>query len=165
MPEADFMMRPAEARDLAAILELERETPTAAHWSEEQYRRLFSTGERIVIVAESATVPRSDSETKSPIYGFLVAHAIGPEWELENLVVAPFVRRRGLGKCLIAELIARALSAKVHLIFLEVRESNQPARALYENAGFAPHARRNSYYANPPESALVYRRDLSRSLS
>ena len=50
-------------------------------------------------------------------------------------------------------------------VFLEVRESNAPAIALYERAGFKPVARRESYYpagsdGHPREDALVMRRGL-----
>lgn len=161
--DSSFVIRAANAGDLPAILDLDRQTPTAAHWSEEQYRRMFATGEhhtRLAIVAEPPRAPASPGsrEDKSPIRGFLVAHAVGPEWELENLVVAPSGRRRGLGKSLIGELIGRARAETAQSIFLEVRESNLAARALYENAGFVLQGRRNSYYANPPEDALIYRR-------
>jgi ribosomal-protein-alanine N-acetyltransferase len=42
-------------------------------------------------------------------------------------------------------------------VFLEVRESNAPARALYENAGFKQTGRRPSYYTSPLEDAILYR--------
>jgi ribosomal-protein-alanine N-acetyltransferase len=42
-------------------------------------------------------------------------------------------------------------------VFLEVRESNTAARTLYERAGFEQSGRRESYYTNPPEDAILYR--------
>jgi ribosomal-protein-alanine N-acetyltransferase len=47
-------------------------------------------------------------------------------------------------------------------VFLEVRESNAAARALYANAGFEQTSRRKSYYANPLEDAILYRHVISR---
>jgi ribosomal-protein-alanine acetyltransferase len=157
-----FALRSAAPGDMAAILELERRTPTAAHWSEEQYRRLFAACEnasrRITIVVEqiSAADLTGEEEPQAVIAGFLVARSLGAEWELENLVVAEAARRRGLGKRLLGELIARARAQGAQSVFLEVRESNLAARALYESAGFAIRGRRKGYYTSPSEDALVY---------
>jgi ribosomal-protein-alanine N-acetyltransferase len=51
----------------------------------------------------------------------------------------------------------RAVASK---IFLEVRESNLPARRLYEKHGFHETGRRRGYYQNPAEDAILYVRDL-----
>ena len=43
----------------------------------------------------------------------------------------------------------------IRAVFLEVRESNDPAKRLYERAGFETVGRRTGYYAHPVEDALV----------
>jgi ribosomal protein S18 acetylase RimI-like enzyme len=58
-------------------------------------------------------------------------------------------------------LLVRAQEANSKSVFLEVRESNAGARALYEKTGFQPTGRRNSYYTDPPEDAVLYRLILS----
>ena len=104
-----------------------------------------------------AEVPDHKRGTDVPrILGFLIAHHLAPEWELENLVVAPAARRRGIGKRLLEALLAAARETN-NSVFLEVRESNTAARALYENAGFEQTGRRPSYYASPSEDAILYR--------
>ena len=48
-------------------------------------------------------------------------------------------------------------------VFLEVEESNMPARRLYRRAGFHEVGRREGYSPDPsgkPAAALVLRRDL-----
>lgn len=146
-------VRPATAADVPGLLELERGCATAAHWSEQQYNALFQAGDgergRLVLVA--------DDRSESPLLAFLVANHIGSEWELENVVVAPAVRRKGLGKRLLDDLLVQARNANSGALFLEVRESNLPARALYEKSGFAEAGRRKSYYVNPVEDAILYR--------
>jgi ribosomal-protein-alanine N-acetyltransferase len=99
------------------------------------------------------------------LLGFLVARHLAPEWELENLVVAPTIRRKGLGKRLLDGLLAHADGTNSDAVFLEVRESNASARALYESAGFAQTGRRKSYYAEPQEDAILYRRSLHEPFS
>jgi len=49
--------------------------------------------------------------------------------------------------------LAKIIGAKA--IFLEVRESNRAARALYEKWAFTEEGRRKSYYKDPEEDALI----------
>ncbi len=70
--------------------------------------------------------------------------------------MATTARRKGLGKRLLQALLDAARETKSS-VFLEVRESNAAARALYENAGFEQTGRRPSYYTSPLEDAILYR--------
>ena len=92
--------------------------------------------------------------------GFIVAHRIAPEWELENIVVAADAQRKGVGRSLLRALIKHGVHTNSDAVFLEVRESNLPARSFYENAGFEQIGSRKSYYQNPLEDAILYRLDL-----
>ena len=161
-------IRPATPADISFMMNLERSCPTAAHWSEQQYRQLFQargTGsERLVLVMRGTLATAADSSTRDreeTLLGFLVARRVVSEWELENIVVAPEVRRKGCGQCLLDALLAHAAETNSDSIFLEVRESNAAARALYHDAGFRQSGRRQSYYKNPPEDAILYTRTLS----
>ena len=149
-------LRAATSADIPAMLELERSCPTSAHWLPEQYEGLFVADEsgarRLVLVAE-----RPDAHG---LLAFLVARHVAPEWELENIVVTPAERRVGIGRQLIDALLAAARETDSEMVFLEVRESNSAARALYEKADFQQSGRRKSYYANPLEDAILYRRNL-----
>jgi ribosomal-protein-alanine N-acetyltransferase len=92
--------------------------------------------------------------------GFLVARYLPPEWELENIVVAPAVRRMGIGRQLMDALVVQGRQTNGTAIFLEVRESNTAARGLYERLGFMETGRRKAYYANPSEDAVLYSKTL-----
>jgi ribosomal-protein-alanine N-acetyltransferase len=148
------------------MLDLERQCPTAAHWTEHQYQEALREdktggGARLVLIVDEdrrAALPLQPQQP-SGLLGFLVARRVGLDWELENIVVAPAARRKGLGARLLGELITRAQDASSDSIFLEVRESNQ-ARILYERSGFEQIGRRTRYYVNPPEDAILYRRRL-----
>lgn len=152
-------IRPATSGDVSSMITLDRECPTAAHWTEQHYRSLFvaragKLESLVLIVEEMADAPKS---SESPtMLGFLVAQRVDYEWELQNIVVAPSARRKGLGKRLLEGLLDRAAQAN-RAVFLEVRESNTAARKLYEKAGFELSGRRKSYYINPSEDAAVYR--------
>ncbi len=90
----------------------------------------------------------------------LCAKALGAEWELENIVVAEEFLRQGVADSLMLALLDRARSSCAAAIFLEVRESNRPARHLYEKHGFREAGRRRDYYQNPPEDAIRYARTI-----
>jgi ribosomal protein S18 acetylase RimI-like enzyme len=60
-------------------------------------------------------------------------------------------------------LLDRARETNSERVFLEVRESNQAARAFYARLGFEQSGRRKLYYANPPEDAVLYRLTLNPS--
>jgi [ribosomal protein S18]-alanine N-acetyltransferase len=77
--------------------------------------------------------------------------------EVLNLAVAPEFRRRGIGGALLDAGLAAFRRRKVDEVFLEVRESNIEAQALYIGHGFRPVGQRSAYYRNPREDALVLR--------
>jgi ribosomal-protein-alanine N-acetyltransferase len=172
-------IRKATVDDVSFLIEIGRES-SSAHWSERQYRELFAgTSGRLVLVAEAeeetkgapANGPSRGSDEHDALYrhvgglGFLVARDITPEWELENIVVAPPARRTGLGTKLLKALLDTVRDTNDGAVFLEVRESNSAARGLYEKLGFRETGRRKSYYVNPLEDAILYRWDRPKSFS
>ena len=138
--------RLADRSDLPAVIALERRISTAAHWGEEQYEAIFEPPRRVLLVLEEAQY----------LQGFLIARAVGPEWEIENVVVDQNSRRRGFGVRLIRAFLHLSRSEDLRTVFLEVRESNLAARALYEKCGFRQTGRRTAYFTNPQEDAILY---------
>jgi ribosomal-protein-alanine N-acetyltransferase len=136
-------VRAAIAEDIPLIMQLERNAPTAAHWSEMHYNAIFAEGSRFSLLIDET--------------GFLIAHHVAGEWEIENILVAADCRRRGLASQLMRDFLAIARQKNADAVFLEVRESNQAARAFYEKWGFRTSGRRANYYRTPDEDALTYR--------
>jgi ribosomal-protein-alanine N-acetyltransferase len=141
-------IRSAALKDVPAILALERSAPEAAHWTSEQYNKLVESG--VVLVAEEAV------EKAGKLCGFVCAKAVAGEWEIENVAVSAELLRRGIADELVRELIHRAKNDAASAVLLEVRESNLPARRLYEKHGFRKVGRRPLYYRDPPEDAILY---------
>ena len=137
-------IRSAALTDVPAILAIEQQAPRAAHWTPEQYSKLVGGG--VVLVAEEA----------GQLCGFICAKAVASEWEVENVVVAAAFVRRGMANELVRNLIQRAENEAASAILLEVRESNLPARRLYEKHGFREVGRRRGYYRDPVEDAILY---------
>ena len=93
------------------------------------------------------------------IAGYVVALDAADEGEILNLAVAEAGRRRGLGRALVEAILGALRDRGVQQIYLEVRESNAPARALYAAFGFKEVGRRRAYYRRPVEDAMVLRLD------
>ncbi len=148
-----MIVRPATAADIPVMMALERGAATAAHWMPAEYERIFTLGQtpRVALLIHEG----------GEVLGFLVARALGSDWEIENVAIAAEARRRGLGLRLISEFLNVAHSRSASAVFLEVRESNIAARALYQKAAFRQVGRRQAYYNHPVEDAVVYRRDFA----
>ncbi len=96
----------------------------------------------------------------APVVAFCAAWLVVDELHIHTLAVHPRWRRRGYARALLAHVLAEAARAGVRRATLEVRESNVPARRLYEAAGFVVKARRPGYYDRPVEDALILWREI-----
>ncbi len=91
-------------------------------------------------------------EIEGEVRGWAALRSLGEgEGELLQIEVAEGYRRRGLARALLAEALAGT-------VFLEVREGNAAAIALYSTLGFVVIGRRKDYYREPREDALVMER-------
>lgn len=156
-------IRAATPDDIPAILRLANSSLTAAHWTREQYETAFAADalRRAIWVIEDEREEAARRSREMRLRGFLVAREVAGEWEIENIVVERGTRRRHLGTSLLVELQDVARAEHASAIFLEVRESNQPARAFYQSRGFRETGRRPRYYADPVEDAITYRLQLA----
>ena len=143
-----LLVRPATLADIPAIMAVASRASSAPDWAGERYAQIFtdSAPRRIALVIED----------RSLVCAFLIGRALDTEVELENIVVADSQRRLGLGKQLLEEFRKIFQTEGARAIFLEVRETNLPARKLYQKCGFAENGRRRGYYTNPEEDAVLY---------
>lgn len=92
------------------------------------------------------------------IDGYLLLSLAADEAEIINVAVRPARRRHGVGAALVGETLAFAAARGATACYLEVRESNDAARRLYEKMSFNVVGVRKMYYTAPPEDAIVMRR-------
>ena len=97
------------------------------------------------------------AELNEGIVGYLIAREAGGTGEILNLAVDPPHRRAGIASALLDAGLVVLRRRGAEEIFLEVRESNLAAQALYLGAGFRPVGQRARYYRNPVEDALILR--------
>jgi ribosomal-protein-alanine N-acetyltransferase len=146
-----LQIRSFRASDTLTISEILREATEAAQWPSESYAKLTASPGGTALVCETNTQP----------VGFLAARQVADEAEILNVAVHPNFRRKGVASALLRAALDKFRRSAVTRVFLELRESNQPARALYERHGFLPSGLRKSYYREPTEHALCMQKKLT----
>jgi ribosomal-protein-alanine acetyltransferase len=161
---AKAKVRAAVEADLPKLMKISAQAEMAAQWNPAEYKKLFAAetqGDRAALVIEQ----------NGAVAGFIIGHQlgghqlgghqlgqqIGDEWDIENIAVTSAAQRGGLGSQLLTEFLKLVHERGGRAIFLEVRESNLAARALYRKWTFLETGRRKEYYENPPEDALILR--------
>ena len=91
--------------------------------------------------------------------GYVGSQTVMDETDMMNLAVAPQFRRQGVGEALVNALVAALKDLGSRCLTLEVRDSNEAARALYAKLGFVEIGRRRGYYRDPREDALILRKE------
>jgi [ribosomal protein S18]-alanine N-acetyltransferase len=141
--------RVATPADLDAVIEVERMSfysPTSREWYESELQRPE------VCFVYVIRVPGH------PVAGFCAFWKVVDQIHINNLAIRPELRRRGLGRRLLARILEEAERLGAPNATLEVRRSNDAARRLYEGAGFELVGVRTAYYSNPIEDALILSR-------
>ena len=93
------------------------------------------------------------------VAGYVGSQTVLGETDMMNVAVSPEFRRQGVAEALIQALIGGLKKRESHCLTLEVRDSNAPARALYEKLGFLEVGRRKNYYRSPREDALILQKE------
>lgn len=137
--------RAAPDDDLSEISALQARTFTNP-WSAESLRWELANTDvaRLYVMRENGRV-----------VGYCACWVIFDELHINSVAIDPDERRRGLARQLLHFVEADAVAAGATKATLEVRRSNVPALALYENLGYALEAVRKDYYEQPREDALV----------
>ncbi len=141
-------IRKANEKDIAKIAKLE-EVTFPLPWSEASIRHDVTESDiALVLVAEL------DGE----FAGYADVWEIAGEAQLNNIAVCESARGRHVGQKLMEGLFERLIEAGDSQISLEVRPSNTPAVGLYYKLGFVEAGRREGYYLDNNEDALILRK-------
>ena len=140
-----------------------RDAPRLAQLHGASFHRGWGEGEFEAMLSERNTLVHR-LRMGGKIIGFAVSRIAADEAEILSIAVAASHRGRGLSSNLLLTHLGHLAGRGVRTVFLEVEENNQPARRLYQRAGFAVAGRRERYYrqANGEQlNAVLMRRDLS----
>ena len=146
-------VEPAVARDSHRLAQL-HSASFHRGWGEGEFDQMLS--ERNTLVHRL--------RLKGRVIGFSVSRLAADEAELLSIAVDQKYRGRGLSRDLLHTHLGHLAGRGIRTVFLEVEENNQPARRLYQRAGFEPVGRRERYYrdnSGQDLNALVLKRDLS----
>lgn len=138
-------IRNARPDDIPDIIRTEKECFTSDAWCEDDFHYRFGEEGFITLCAFY------DDE----FAGYIAASFFG-DMNIDSVAVLRSYRRKGIASALIKKVLDREWDAA----FLEVRESNTAARALYEKLGFSKIAVRKDYYECPTENAIIMKAEL-----
>ena len=93
------------------------------------------------------------------VAGYVGSQSVMGEADMMNIAVSSKFRRMGIAQELVERLVTLLREKDVYSLTLEVRASNEPAKALYGKLGFSQVGRRPNYYRNPKEDALILRKE------
>jgi len=136
---------PTEESHLPAIAQLEREVFTPPASEAKLHEKLnLDTCRMLTALLNSEAA------------GFIIVDEIAGEAFIDDLAVFPAYQRQGIASALLGQAEVGAILRGCPKIHLEVRESNTPARTLYEARGYQQVGRRKNFYQNPTEDAILY---------
>jgi len=110
------MIREFAGNDIEGVQGLIASVPEAAAWS---------AGDLLLALRNNLSL--RVAEEHGSICGVIIFRVMADEAEILNLAVASDLRHRGIGSLLLEEAIRVSKAARAQKIFLEVRESNEPA--------------------------------------
>lgn len=130
--------------EIAQVAEIERQI-FSIPWSEKAFRDSMESDNTIYIVAKE----------NDNVAGYAGMYLSFEEGNITNVAVNPLSRRKGIGEKIVRDILNRAYEKGVRDVFLEVRETNSVAIALYEKIGFKEEGIRKNFYDKPRENALI----------
>ena len=140
---ADLPVELFSAENIHGVAELAKccfSTP----WSEDIYRRELENPQSVGFVCTDG----------GRVVGMIHCNFVLDELTLNTLCIAPEYRRLGLAKRL-WNAVREMMQGVCTVCYLEVRESNLPARTLYSSLGFVQNGYRPRYYSKPEEAAVL----------
>lgn len=140
-----------EETDIGQVSALENAAFGRMAWPENDFRKACSNEYDYAYVIR-------DGET---VLAYSVLRVVSDEAELEVICTAENARKRGLGDRLMKAMLDCAREKGCSVMFLEVRDGNAAAIALYEKNGFVQIYTRKNYYRFPTEDARIMRAELS----
>jgi len=141
----NFRIRRMTVEDVPAVVELDR-LSFSLPWPERSFRFELTDN-----AASRCWVAESDGR----IAGMIVAWLLVDEIHIAALATHPDFRRQGIAQALLSHVLKTAASEGAVSSFLEVRESNLAAQAMYRKFGYEVSGRRPRYYKDNDEDAIL----------
>ena len=128
--------------DLDQVMEIENDL-ISPPWTREGFFTFLLKDENMFFVVEE----------KGQILGYCSMQPVLDEGAILNVAVTRDRQKEGIGYFLVDSMLMLAAARGIHIVHLEVRESNGSARRLYQRLGFKEDGFRKNYYTEPVENA------------
>ena len=137
-------MRPMRSSDIEPVSKIERQSFATA-WNAQAYITELANPAALYLVAL----------LDDTVVGYGGQWVIMDEAHITTIAVLPEIRERKIGERLFCEMLRTAMEKGATRATLEVRETNDPAKKLYEKYGFKTVAARKGYYSDNNENADI----------
>ena len=141
---SDIIVRKMRPEDLLQVCEIEKDN-FSLPWSEKSFLESMERDDTLFLVALD----------REEVAGYLGCYCVAGEGEITNVAVKSSYRRQGIGGKLLEKLYEEGALLDTQEFFLEVRESNEAAIALYSRQGFVKEGIRKNFYEMPVENAII----------
>ena len=131
---------------LNACIELDQKALKGL-WTQSQWEKELTDPKRICIGVID--------NKQQKLLGFCCAWILIDELHITAIAVHPIHQRKGIGKFLILDLIKRSNSLTTNHLHLEVKETNEPAKAFYKSMGFQTVGNRSHFYKDGSDAILL----------
>lgn len=146
----EFKLRPMQLDDVPQIVAIEAQSQLEP-WTQQAFRAELEGS----LVAQPFVALREEE-----VVGYIVPWFVVDELQIANITVKENYRRRGVGRMLLAHALKLAEERRSRIAYLEVRDSNSAARALYASMGFMVEGTRPKYYGRGQEDAILMKKEL-----
>lgn len=137
-------IREMQIDDLEQVMQIEEQN-FSVPWTETGFFSFLIRNDTLFLVAEK----------EKEILGYCGVVTASGEGDITNVAVKKSRQKEGIGRQLLAQLLARMEEAGVGALYLEVRAGNAGAIHLYRKLGFEEVGVRKNYYEAPREDGLV----------
>lgn len=142
---SNFTIERMTRADVEQVEAIEQEI-FSVPWSEKSFIDACETKENVYIVCKD----------NGKVLGYCGMWTVLGEGNITNMAVAKEYRRQGIAQLLMSEMERISIQENgVDVFFLEVRQSNENAKKLYEKMGYKPIGTRKRFYEKPVEDAIV----------
>lgn len=139
-----IIVRRMQAEDLTEVCKIEKDN-FSLPWSEKSFAESMERDDTVFLTAL----------IEEEVAGYIGCYCIAGTGEITNVAVKSTHRRKGIGAKLLEKLYEEGAGLDTREFFLEVRESNQAAIALYSCQGFVKEGIRKNFYQKPVENAVI----------
>ncbi len=137
-------VRKMSLEDIDGVMEVDRDC-FSIPWSRESFMMELESSLSTYVVAVD----------NNGVLGYGGFYMVMDQVEITNIAVLGEKRGQGIGKSILEALIKLAVVGGAKVVNLDVRSSNEAAKALYYSYGFKLVGSRKGYYQKPDEDALL----------